>query len=86
MKDVLLYVFAAAISIVALRIFKAPIRLALKIFLNSIIGFITLILFDLVGSYIGVSLGVNLINSIVIGVLGAPGFGLLLMARWLLVL
>jgi inhibitor of the pro-sigma K processing machinery len=85
MKDVLLFIFAAAIFIVALQVFKAPIRLALRILLNTVLGFIALILFDLVGSYIGVSLGVNLTNSIVIGVLGAPGFGLLLMARWLLI-
>ncbi|MGI6577755.1 MAG: pro-sigmaK processing inhibitor BofA family protein [Eubacteriales bacterium] len=86
MKDILLFLFGAAILIVALRVFKAPIRLALKILLNTILGFVALILFDLVGSYIGVSLGVNLLNSIVIGILGAPGFGLLLMARWLLIL
>ena len=32
---------------------------------------------------IGVSLGVNLVNGLLLGVLGAPGFGLLLMLNWL---
>ena len=33
---------------------------------------------------IGVSLGVNPVNALVLGVLGAPGFGLLLMLQWAL--
>ena len=31
-----------------------------------------------------ISLGVNPINALVLGILGVPGFGLLLMLRWLL--
>ena len=38
----------------------------------------------LVGGLIGVTLGVNLFNALVLGVLGAPGFGLLLMLPWAL--
>ena len=39
---------------------------------------------DRVSPLIGVSLGVNPINALVLGVLGAPGFGLLLMLQWAL--
>ena len=31
----------------------------------------------------GVTLGVNLVNALVVGVLGVPGFGLLLMLQWM---
>ena len=85
-KNLLLFLFGGAILTVSLRIFKAPFRLALKLLLNTIAGFVALICFDLIGSYIGISLGVNLGNSIVIGLLGAPGFGMLLYARWLLII
>ena len=34
------------------------------------------------GSAMGVSLGVNLFNALVLGVLGLPGLGLLLLLRW----
>ena len=37
-----------------------------------------------VSPLIGVSLGVNPVNALVLGVLGAPGFGLLLMLQWAL--
>jgi inhibitor of the pro-sigma K processing machinery len=86
LQNILLFVFGAAVVIAALRIFRAPLRLAVKILLNTVLGFAILIIFDIVSTYTGISLGVNLTNSLVIGVLGAPGFGLLLMARWLLVL
>lgn len=32
----------------------------------------------------GISLGVNVVNALVLGVLGIPGFGLLLMLQWTL--
>ena len=36
------------------------------------------------GPLIGVGLGVNLANALVMGLLGVPGFGLLLMLNWAL--
>ncbi len=35
-----------------------------------------------VGGWLGVSLSVNLFNSLVLGLLGPAGLGLLLMLRW----
>ena len=37
-----------------------------------------------VGGLVGVHLGVNLLNALVLGLLGVPGFGLLLMLNWVL--
>ena len=37
-----------------------------------------------VGQFFGAGLGINLINALTLGVLGVPGFGLLLMLRWVL--
>ena len=47
-------------------------------------GLAVLALFSQVSPLIGVSLGVNPVNALVLGVLGAPGFGLLLMLQWAL--
>ena len=41
-------------------------------------------LFKIVSPLIGVSLGVNLFNAVVLGVLGVPGLALLMMTQWLL--
>ena len=39
-------------------------------------------LFKSVGPLIGVTLGVNLFNALVLGVLGVPGLALLMMTQW----
>ena len=35
-------------------------------------------------SVLGIHLGVNLFNALVLGILGIPGFGLLLLLQWVL--
>lgn len=48
------------------------------------IGLAFLALFAPIGELLGAGLGVNLFNALVLGVLGMPGFGLLMMLRWVL--
>jgi inhibitor of the pro-sigma K processing machinery len=68
-----------------LKIFTAPIRILFKLALNTILGFFALILINFFGSMIGVTIGVNLVNALVIGCLGVPGVGLLLLLKWLMI-
>ena len=55
-----------------------------KLGLRTGLGMGALALFSGVGEAIGVHLGVNLFNGLLLGMLGAPGFGLLLMLHWIL--
>ena len=65
----------------ALFLLRRPVaRLALR----SSVGLAALALFSQVGHLFGVSLGVNLVNALILGALGVPGFGLLLMIQWVL--
>ena len=50
--------------------------------LRTLLGALFLQLLSLFGGIGGLSLGVNLFNALALGLLGAPGFGLLLMLRW----
>ena len=50
---------------------------------RSGVGLAFLWLFQGLGGVLGTSLGVNVFNALVLGVLGIPGFALLLMAQWL---
>ena len=59
-------------------------KVMLRLAVRSSVGLAVLALFSQVSPLIGVSLGVNPINALVLGVLGAPGFGLLLMLQWAL--
>lgn len=69
--------------IIIVRVFIAPIRIIAKLCFSTLLGFAGLIFLDLFGAYIGITLGVNLINAAVVGILGLPGLALLLLLRWL---
>ena len=71
-----------ALSILALL--HRPLGRLLRLAARSAVGLAVLALFSQVGQFIGVSLGVNLVNALIFGVLGVPGFGLLLMLQWVL--
>lgn len=55
-----------------------------RVTLRTGVGMGALALFSGVGEALGVHLGVNLVNGLLLGLLGAPGFGLLLMLNWAL--
>ena len=51
-----------------------------------LLGFLILILINYLGSYIGISIGINWINALVVGILGLPGAALLLILHWLTII
>lgn len=70
--------------VVCLRLFAAPLKLTLKVLVNSALGFGAVWLLNLTTSVTGLSLGLNWFNALLIGILGLPGFGLLLLVQWVL--
>ena len=69
--------------VACLRLLRQPLKLALRVLINSALGFCALWLLNLTTA--GMSLGLNLFNALTIGVLGVPGLGLLLLLKWVLV-
>ncbi|MBQ9535617.1 MAG: pro-sigmaK processing inhibitor BofA family protein [Clostridia bacterium] len=84
MEKYILYGAAAAVIFVTLKLFSAPIRWGIKLLLNTLLGLALLVLFNFFGSYIGVTLGLNLVNALAVGIFGPAGLVLLLIIRWLL--
>lgn len=76
-------VLAVIAIVVVVRLLSAPIRLAGKLLINALAGFVVLFLLNFVGGIVGLSLGINWINAIVVGILGAPGVVLLLLIKYL---
>ena len=70
--------------ITLLRIFSTPLRLALKLLANTALGFLALWTVHATAAFTGITLGLNLWNALTIGILGLPGFGLLLLVQWVL--
>ena len=73
---------AAGAAVLALALFRRPLGALCRLAVRSGVGLVFLWLFQGVGALLGVQLGVNLLNGLVLGVLGLPGFALLLMAQW----
>lgn len=81
----LLAALLAAFFLIALvRIFQRPLKLALKLLGNTLLGFLALWCVNMTAAYTGIALGVNFLNALVIGILGLPGFVLLLLTQWVL--
>lgn len=68
----------------ALLLLRRPLSRLLRLCLRSAGGLAALAALHPVSGLLGVSLGVNWVNALVLGVLGVPGFGLLLMLQWVL--
>ena len=77
-------ILAGFFLIALIRVFSAPLRLALKLLVNTLLGFLALWAVGLTSGLTGITLGLNLWNALVIGVLGLPGFVLLLLVQWVL--
>ena len=67
------------------HLLRRPLKLALRVVLNSALGLLALWLLDSTAPVTGLTLGVNWFNALTVGVLGVPGLGLLLLVKWVLV-
>mgnify|MGYP001153853492 CR=1 FL=1 len=81
MPGYMAWCLAGLLLCAALLLLRRPVARLLQLALRSSVGLAVLALFSQVGGFVGIKLGVNLVNALV---LGAPGFGLLLMLQWVL--
>ena len=75
---------ALVFGILFLVIFRRPLLWAGKLLVRSAAALGLLALGAHSGLLTEMALGVNLFNAFILGLLGLPGFGLLLMIQWLI--
>ena len=83
-QKIIAAILAGFFLIALIRVFSAPLKLALKLLANTALGFLALWAVGLTAGVTGIALGLNLWNALVIGILGLPGFALLLLVQWVL--
>ena len=66
------------------KIFILPIKFILKMVFNSVLGAITLYIINIIGANFGFHIGINIITSLFVGILGLPGAGLLVILQFIL--
>lgn len=77
-------ILAAFFLIALLRVFSTPLKTAFRLLANTLLGFLALWAVNSTAAFTGIALGLNLLNALVIGILGLPGFVLLLLTQWVL--
>ncbi len=82
LSTVALLFFGFAALYILVWIFIKPVKFLLKMIANSTLGALCLILFNYVGSLFGITLGVNLYSSAICGLLGVPGFLMLICSKF----
>ena len=75
---------ALALLLLTAKLLAAPRRAAVRAALNTLLGLGALLLMEATGGITGFSPGVNLVNALVVAILGVPGLGLLFLAQWVL--
>ena len=81
-QKIIVALLAGFFLIALIRVFRTPLRVALKLLGNTLLGFLALWAVNLTAGFTGIALGLNLLNALVIGILGLPGFVLLLLTQW----
>ena len=75
--------FALIALFIVILLFRRPLKFLLKIVMNSVMGWLFLFVFNVVGNIFGFTIAINLTTVLVTGVLGLPGFILLILVRLL---
>lgn len=87
LTDTLPWLLVGLVAVAALLLLRQPIQYLTRLCLRTLCSLAALAALSPLGPLgplIGVGLGVNLANALVMGLLGVPGFGLLLMLNWAL--
>ncbi|HIY20884.1 MAG TPA: pro-sigmaK processing inhibitor BofA family protein [Candidatus Flavonifractor merdigallinarum] len=84
MVEHLSLVMVGLILLIALLALRRTVGRLLRLGARTGVGLGVLALFSQLSGMLGIHLGVNLVNALVLGVLGVPGFGLLLLLNWAL--
>ena len=71
--------------VAVVRLFRRPLKLALRVVVNGALGLGALWLLNSAAPITGLTLGLNWFNALTVGVLGLPGLGLLLLVKLVLV-
>lgn len=72
-NNIIAYIACVLFLFIFGRLFIVPIKTILKLIVNSVFGGIIIFIINLIGSLWGFHIGLNLITSIFIGILGIPG-------------
>lgn len=82
MMDIIIsFVTCIVFILVFGKMFLFPVKKIAKLLLNTFLGALTIWLINLIGTSFGFHIGLNVITSIIVGLLGVPGAILLILLK-----
>ena len=84
LNTVLLLALAVIVVIVLIRVISAPLRLIFKLLINTVIGFAVLYLVNLIGQNFGITIEMNVLHAVIVGIFGIPGVIVLILLQFIL--
>lgn len=61
-----------------------PLKIIVRLVINGILGGVALLVINLIGAPLGFTISLNVISTLVVGILGLPGIILLVILKFLL--
>lgn len=81
LPTILTYLCAIIILYLFGWLLVSPLKWLLKTLFWSILGIVALSLTNLIGSFVGIYLSINLVTCLISGILGVPGVAMLLIIQ-----
>lgn len=72
-NNIIVYIACIFFLFIFGKVFIVPIKTILKLVLNSVLGGVVIFLINFIGAYFNFHIGLNLVTSIFVGILGIPG-------------
>lgn len=80
-KVILTFIACILIILVFGKRFYMPIKRIVKLIANSVLGALIIFVINLVGTSFDFHIGFNIVNSVIVGILGIPGAVLLIILK-----
>lgn len=72
-NSTVLYLMCLMVILIIGKIFIVPLKLIIKLLINSVLGMVLLYLINIIGTMCGFHIGINAITALIVGLLGIPG-------------
>ena len=82
--SIMAYVFGLILIYILCWVFIRPLKWVFKLIINGILGGLILAAINMFGGLLGMSIVINPVTSMITGILGIPGFALILLLQWIL--
>lgn len=81
LDDIIILIIGVLLALLILRLIFGSIKKIIGLALNGIFGAILLMVVNYFGSYIGITIGINLLTALIAGILGIPGVILMVLFK-----